>query len=91
MEMESKLVLNPDPIDLDLLTNKNKKSNATSPKFDISSQLSKINKNSDIRTVKKDKNKKSMASTIKRRKSGGQTRLSPEAYNYPSSSINQTF
>jgi hypothetical protein len=64
--MDSKLEPNADPI-LGLLAN-DKKSNPTSPKFDISSQLSKINKNSDIRTAKKDKNKKSLAaSTIKRR------------------------
>ena len=50
---------------IDVLDNQNKKSAATSPKFDISSQLSKI-KGSEAR-AKKDKNKKSFASSVKRR------------------------
>lgn len=65
--MDSKLVevVNFDSIDNDAHTDKNKKPTATSPKFDISSQLSKI-KSSEVR-AKKERNKKTFASSVKRR------------------------
>ena len=83
--IESQMIVRPDPPEIDPHANQNKQSAGTSPKFDISSQISKL-KSSEVR-VKKDKNKKQFASSVKRRQSGGHTRLSPEMYNFPSTMV----